>query len=310
MGVEGRAVTHLAPAVVAPTIGDACRGQPAAVPAAEGAQCREAEAARYRRWRRARRRRAVAQLAVGIRAPAIPVASRRHPAGVEGAGAEPRESRATLDGQWRRAAVQHGIEAGARFRSRGTELAVAVVAPAVGCTARRQAARMPVAHAERGEREPALHGDRRRAARFRAAPFGARGADAELPKRIVSPAVHGAGGGEPAGERNPGADGDEGEVAAHRQGRPRARGRPAAEAAGGIVAPAVGGAARRQGTAQHPACAQRRKRAPAGDGDRCRAAPRSLETAAFRSRRAGAELAVVVQAPAVCGAAHREAAAV
>src|SRR5439155_1617628 len=158
---------------------------------------------------------------------------------------------------------------------------------------------MPVANAERGEREPALNDDRRRAARFRAAPFGARGADAELPKRIVSPAVHGAGGGEPAGERNPGADGDEGEVAAHRQGRPRARGRPAAEAAGGIVAPAVGGAARRQGTAQHPACAQRRKRAPAGDGDRCRAAPRSLETAAFRSRRVGPNVTWTSDASAV-----------
>src|SRR5206468_12092790 len=85
--------------------------------------------------------------------------------------------------------------------------------------------------------------------------------------------------------------------------------RPVAGRAVGVVAPALGGVvALLKGAALLPAGGERREAAPARDSERCRAARDAFETADLRAGCTGAQLAVVIESPAVRRAAHGEAA--
>src|SRR3989454_9810610 len=79
----------------------------------------------------------------------------------------------------------------------------------------RSAARVPIADAERAELEPAGHENRHRTAQLPVAHLGAAGTDAELPERIVSPAVRRAISGDAARGHDPRADAHEREAAGH-----------------------------------------------------------------------------------------------
>src|SRR5438034_6344483 len=156
----------------------------------------------------------------------------RSPATVEGAGTQGRELRGALDGHRHRAAADYDTETVTRFRRRRPELAIAVVAPAVRGAVGSEAARVPVADAECAELEAARYENGRGATRLRAAQLGAApGADPELPRGTVAPAVRGASSCEATGENISSADAHEGAPAAHGDRCPAVCRRPVAERA-------------------------------------------------------------------------------
>src|SRR6266516_3342085 len=114
------------------------------------------------------------------------------------------------------------------------ELAIAVVAPAIGNARRRDPACMGITGAHRGEADAARH-------EYRARPVS-RGPVAEL--ATPAPAIGGACDGDSTGMGMAGAHGREADATGHEyRARPASRG-PVAELAGTVVAPAIGSARR------------------------------------------------------------------
>src|SRR4029077_17898209 len=139
-GLVPRAVADLTPAVIAPAIRQAPRGQAATVPPPEGAHRCKAQPASDRRRRRSEICRAGPQLTVAVGSPAVADTRRCHTATVEYAGAHARKGDTAIHGKRGAAAVEEEPSEGAGRRRGDTELAVGIVAPAKPCAAGRDAA--------------------------------------------------------------------------------------------------------------------------------------------------------------------------